>query len=150
MQPESSNFNNMSSPKTPFLLTGATGGLGTKVLEYLVNKHDVSPTSIIATSRLNSNREKYESQGYHFRVADYKDPSSLNAALLNVENLLFVSSSERDSAIRTNEHRNVIEAARTAGVGKVWYVSLALGGLGNGSKIGFQQAHYETEKMLAK
>lgn len=61
-----------------------------------------------------------------------------------------MSSSERDSIKRNVEHGNVIEAAKKAAVRKVWYVSLAFGGLGNGSKIGFQQAHYETEDRLKR
>lgn len=140
----------MPSQKTPFLLTGVTGGLGAKVLQYLLNDHAVPASSIVATSRSSSNQGRLESQGLQFRVADYKDPASLDAAFSNIENLLFVSSSEFDSTVRNIEHRNVIDAAKTAGVGKVWYVSLALGGLGNGSTVGFQQAHYETEKLLVE
>lgn len=140
----------MSSQKTPFLLTGVTGGLGAKILEHMLNKHAVPASSIIATSRSSNNKQRFESQGLQFRVADYKDPIGLKFAFAQVANLLFVSSSERDDTTRNNEHRNVIEAAKAAGVDKVWYVSLALGGLGNDSKIGFQQAHYETERMLVK
>lgn len=140
----------MSSLKTPFLLTGVTGGLGARILENLLSKHAVRASSIIATSRSKSNQERFITQGLEFRIADYKDPASLNAAFANVENLLFVSSSERDTKTRNNKHRNVINAAKAARVSKVWYVSLALGGFGNGSKIGFQQAHYETEKLLVE
>ncbi|CZT21733.1 related to nucleoside-diphosphate-sugar epimerases [Ramularia collo-cygni] len=140
----------MPSSKTPFLLTGVTGGLGAKILEDLLNKHAVPASSIIATSRSSSNKKRFESQGLQFRVADFKDAASLNDAFSQVENLLFVSSSERDTTTRNAEHQNVINAAKAAGVDKVWYVSLALGGLGNESKIGFQQAHYETERLLAE
>ncbi len=61
-----------------------------------------------------------------------------------------MSSSERDNDKRNKEHANVIEAAKRAKVGRVWYVSLAFGGFGDGSKIGFQQAHYETEDSLLR
>lgn len=140
----------MSTQKTPFLLTGVTSGLGAKILDHLLNKHAVPNASIVATSRSSSNQGRFELQGLRFRVADYKDPLGLKTAFSRVENLLFVSSSERDTQVRNTEHRNVIEAAKNAGVGKVWYVSLALGGLGNESKIGFQQAHYETERLLVE
>lgn len=83
-----------------------------------------------------------------FRVADYNDPSTLESAFEGVGELLFMSSSERDNAKRNFEHNNVIEAAKKARVGRVWYVSLAFGGWGDGSAIGFQQAHYETEDRL--
>ena len=150
-QPEPLNKEpNQTSPKmsTPLLLTGTTGGLGAKILSDLLHKHNVPPASIIATSRSESNRPRFESQGVQFRVADYNEPSTLAAAFENVGNLLFMSSSERDNAKRNREHGNVIAAAVQAKVKKVWYVSLAFGGYGDGSKIGFQQAHYETETQL--
>ncbi|KAF2170929.1 hypothetical protein M409DRAFT_18900 [Zasmidium cellare ATCC 36951] len=136
--------------QTPFLLTGVTGGLGAKILEDMLNVHKIDPSKIIATSRSDSNRSKYESRGLHFRVADYKDPSTLDSAFKNVKELLFMSSSERDNTTRNREHLNVIEAAKKNGVGRVWYVSLAFGGWTDSSKIGFQQAHYETERLLAQ
>ncbi|SMR59804.1 unnamed protein product [Zymoseptoria tritici ST99CH_3D1] len=134
--------------KTLILLTGTTGGLGAKLLSFLLTKHSLPPSSIIATSRSESNRQRYESQGLQFRPADFKNLSALKSAFQNVENVLFVSSPERDTALRNAEHANVVEAAKAAGVGKVWYVSLAFGGFGDESKVGFQQAHYETEKLL--
>ena len=135
---------------TPFLLTGVTGGLGAKILHDMLHVNHVPASNIIATSRSESNRGRFESQGLHFRVGDYDDRSGLEKAFQNVENLLFMSSSERDNAKRDAEHLNVIEAAKAAGVGKVWYVSLAFGGFGDGSKIGFQASHYETENLLKR
>lgn len=135
---------------TPFILTGVTGGLGAKILNDMLHVHRVPPLSIIATSRSEENKQRFESQGIQFRVADYNRPDTLQSAFENVENLLFMSSSERDSVKRNIEHLNVIEAAKAKGVKKVWYVSLAFGGFGNGSKIGFQQAHYKTEEMLVE
>jgi uncharacterized protein YbjT (DUF2867 family) len=135
---------------TPFLITGVTGGLGAKILDDMLHKHNLPASSIIATSRSESNRSRFESQGLTFRVADYNRPETLEPAFKDIENLLFMSSSERDSTKRNVEHGNVIEAANKAQVKKVWYVSLAFGGFGDGSKIGFQQAHYETENRLVE
>ena len=131
-----------------YLLTGVTGGLGAKILDDMLHKHNVPASSIIATSRSESNNARFESQGLAFRIADYNRPETLESAFANVENLLFMASSERDSDKRNIEHGNVVAAARKANVKKVWYVSLAFGGFGDGSKIGFQQAHYETENLL--
>lgn len=133
---------------TQLLLTGVTGGLGAKILTDLLHKHNMPASSIVATSRSEDNRPRFERQGLEFRVADYNDPDTLASAFQDVETLLFISSSERDNAKRNKAHSNVIAAAQRTGVGKVWYVSLAFGGFGSGSKIGFQQAHYETEMQL--
>ena len=135
---------------TKYLLTGVTGGLGAKILDDMLHRHGVTPSDIIATSRSESKRQEYESQGVLFRVADYDRPDTLEAAFNNVANLLFMSSSERDNVKRNQEHSNVIDAAKKMKVNKVWYVSLAFGGFGDGSKIGFQQAHYETENQLKR
>ena len=133
---------------TKYLLTGVTGGLGARILDDMLNIHHVDSQSIIATSRSASKRADFEKLGVQFRVADYNDRSTLESAFKDVENLLFMSSSTRDNPTRNREHLNVVEAAKTAKVGKVWYVSLAFGGFGDGSKIGFQAAHYETENLL--
>ena len=135
---------------TPLLLTGTTGGLGAKILSDLLHKHNMPASSIIATSRSESNRSRFESQGLEFRVADYNSLETLATAFKDIDNLLFMSSSERDNVKRNIEHDNVITAAVKAKVKKIWYVSLAFGGFGDTSKIGFQQAHYETESQLLK
>jgi len=133
---------------TTWLLTGVTGGLGAKILDDMLAVHHFPPSTIIATARKESRRPDYESKGLGFRVLDYDDPKSLSCAMQNVENFLFMSSSERDSSKRIAHHKNVVEAANAAAVHKIWYVSLAFGGYRDTSKIGFQQAHYATEHML--
>jgi len=133
---------------TPFLLTGVTGGLGAKILHDMLHVHHIPAKDIIATSRSESKKAGFEGQDLEFRVADYNRPETLHVAFENVENLLFMSSSERDNNKRNAEHANVIEAAKAKGVKKMWYVSLAFGGYGDGSQIGFQQAHYATEDLL--
>lgn len=83
-----------------------------------------------------------------FRELDFARPETLDSALKGVGLLLFVSSSERDTPKRNREHGNVIDAAVKAGVKEVWYVSLAFGGYGDKSKVGFMQAHLWTEERL--
>ena len=134
----------------PILLTGVTGGLGAKILEDLLHVHKIPASNVIATSRSEANRQRYESQGFQFRVADYARPETLRTAFEGVGDLLFMSSSKRDTPRRMVEHTNVVEAARVIGVKMVWYVSLSLGGYGNHSKVGFQQAHYATEDLLRR
>jgi uncharacterized protein YbjT (DUF2867 family) len=138
----------MTPPASPILLTSTTGGLGTTILHHLLHTHRLDPQSIIATSRSSSARSKYESQGVQFRELDFARPDTLRTALKGVGLLLFVSSSERDTPKRNEEHGNVIDAAVKEGVKEVWYVSLAFGGFGDESKVGFMQAHLWTEERL--
>lgn len=59
----------------------------------------------------------------------------------------FVSTDTFDNAKWIGQHQNVVEAAKAAEVGHVYYSSHAFGGLGD-SKVELQQAHSATERML--
>ncbi|EED18767.1 NmrA-like family protein, putative [Talaromyces stipitatus ATCC 10500] len=129
-----------------YLITGATGGLGSQVLKHLSNH--LPSSDYAAASSNEASRAQFEKAGITFRLANFDDPATLEAAFADVENLYFVSTNTFDNARRTVQHRNVIEAAKRVGVRHVWYTSLAFGGLGSDSKMSVQQAHLETEKML--
>lgn len=105
-----------------YLITGATGGLGSRVLAYLVA--NVPRSEYAATSSLETNRALFEKDGIAFRVANYDNPATLDAAFKNVENLFFVSTENFDTADRIRQHRNVVEAAKRTGVEHVRLPSL--------------------------
>jgi uncharacterized protein YbjT (DUF2867 family) len=129
-----------------YLVTGATGGIGSGVLSYFQSR---LPRSSFAVSSSNpSSASKFTSQGIPFRHVDYNDPAILDEAFQGVENLLFVSSNTFDNELRTRQHGNVVEAAKKAGVSHVWYTSLAFGGFRDDSNAAVQQAHIATEKLL--
>ncbi|PUX49069.1 SDR family oxidoreductase, partial [Cronobacter sakazakii] len=75
---------------------------------------------------------------------DYNDAAALTAALAGVEKLLLISSSEVGQ--RAPQHRNVIDAAKTAGVKLIAYTSLLHA---DRSPLGLAEEHVATEKMLA-
>ncbi|KAL5339505.1 hypothetical protein BJX70DRAFT_154714 [Aspergillus crustosus] len=129
-----------------YLITGATGGLGEQVLNYFVAH--VSRSEFAAASSNASNRARFEDRGIAFRHVNYEDEDSLNSGLLDVENLLFVSTNVFDNEKRDKQHHGLINAAKRAGVKHVWYTSLAFGGLSNESKAAVQQVHLITEKLL--
>lgn len=130
-----------------YLITGVTGGLGAAVLARLLKL--VPASSIAVSSSKPSRAAEFEALGVHFRVADYRDPGTLDNAFKDVRKLFFTSSDSFDHAQRTRDHGNVVKAAKRAGVGHVYYSSLALGGYEE-SKIELQIAHANTEKMLEK
>lgn len=133
-----------------YLITGATGGLGALVLHHLQNDPSVPPSSYAAASSNPSRSSSFTSRGIQFRHADFSTLSILVSAFADVENLFFVSTNTLDHALRQQQHANVIDAAKQAGVRHVWYTSLAFGGYGNNSKALFQIAHLETEKLLSE
>ena len=98
-------------------VTGATGQLGRLVIDTL--KAKVPASEIVALAR---DPEKAAALGVAVRQADYAKPATLAQALVGVDRLLFISSSEVGQ--RAVQHRNVIDAAKGAGVGTVVYTSL--------------------------
>jgi NAD(P)H dehydrogenase (quinone) len=119
-------------------VTGATGQLGRLVIAAL--KNQASPGEVIALAR---NPATAQGTGVSARAADYSQPATLDAALQGIDTLLLVSSSEIGQ--RTAQHRNVIEAARRAGVGRLVYTSLLHA---DSSPISLAAEHVETEAAL--
>jgi uncharacterized protein YbjT (DUF2867 family) len=79
-----------------YLITGATGGLGSRVLAYLVA--NVPRSEYAATPSQEANRASFEKYGIAFRVANYDNPATLDTAFEDVENLFFVSTENFDTA----------------------------------------------------
>ncbi|KAJ5152127.1 hypothetical protein N7492_010422 [Penicillium capsulatum] len=97
-----------------YLVTGATGGLGSLVLAHLAA--NVPASEYAAASSSEANRNRFEDRGIAFRVVNYDDPESLESAFHNVENLLFVSTNTFDVEKRRKQHQNVVNAAKKANV----------------------------------
>jgi NAD(P)H dehydrogenase (quinone) len=98
-------------------VTAATGQLGRLVIAKL--KAKTPAKEIVALAR---NPAKAADLGVAVREADYSKPETLAKALAGVDTLLLISSSEIGQ--RAAQHRNVIEAAKKAGVKRIVYTSL--------------------------
>ncbi len=123
-------------------ITGATGQLGQRVIDTLLNT--VAAQEIVAIVRNPAKAAALSARGVQVRAADYNDAAALTAALAGVEKLLLISSSEVGQ--RATQHRNVIDAAKTAGVKLIAYTSLLHA---DRSPLGLAAEHVATEKMLA-
>ncbi len=98
-------------------VTGATGHLGRIVIEKL--KEKVSSENIVALVR---SPQKAADLGVEAREFDYTRPQNLADALKGIDNLLLISGNEIGQ--RAIQHKNVIEAAKKAGVKWIVYTSL--------------------------
>lgn len=98
-------------------VTGATGQLGRIVVEKL--KERVSAESIVALVRT---PEKALDLGVKARVFDYNKPESLAESLQGIDSLLLISGNELGQ--RAQQHANVIDAAKQAGVKWIVYTSV--------------------------
>lgn len=124
-------------------ITGATGQLGHLVIDALLKT--VAAEQIVAIARDPAKAADLTAKGVQVRRADYGDAAALTAALSGVKKLLLISSSEVGQ--RTAQHRNVIEAAKAAGVGFIAYTSLLHA---DRSPLGLAQEHVATERMLTE
>ena len=103
-----------------YLVTGASGQLGSLVIDALLKTED--PADIAALIRRPEAAAPLQAKGIDTRLAAYTDAKALTAAFEGVERLLLISSSEVGQ--RAAQHATVIEAARAAGVTFIAYTSL--------------------------
>ncbi|HNV03103.1 MAG TPA: SDR family oxidoreductase [Vicinamibacterales bacterium] len=102
------------------VVTGATGKLGTLVLEGLLGK--VPASELAAVVRSPAKAAGLAARGVQIRQADYGDPEALASAFRPGEKVLLISSNEIGQ--RAVQHAAVLDAARRAGVGLLVYTSL--------------------------
>ena len=101
-------------------ITGATGRLGTIVVEKLLKK--VPANQLVAVARSPEKAAAFASRGVHVRRGDYDRPETLGPALSGVKRLLLVSGT--DVGKRVEQHGRVIEAAKANGVELLAYTSV--------------------------
>ncbi len=123
-------------------ITGATGHLGQLTVTELLKT--VPASQLVAIVRNPAKAESLAQQGVTIRQAEYTDRAALTAALEGVEKLLLISSSEVGQ--RATQHRNVIDAAKAAGVKFIAYTSLLHA---DRSPLGLHVEHVDTEQYLA-
>lgn len=119
-------------------ITGATGQLGTMVVNKL--KEKVSADTIVALVR---SPQKAKDLNVEVREADYDKPETLGVALKGIDTLLLISASEIGK--RAAQHKNVIDAAKRAGVKWIVYTSLLHA---DKSTIGLAGEHRSSETEL--
>jgi uncharacterized protein YbjT (DUF2867 family) len=107
-----------------YLVTGATGGLGSRVLSHLIA--NVPRSEVAAASSKEANRKQFEDRGIAFRVVNYEDPQTLESAFEDVENLLFVSTNTFDVEKRRNQHQSFVDAAKKMNVKHVSSIDLSI------------------------
>lgn len=122
-------------------ITGATGHLGRLVIVELLKK--IPANQLVALVRDPAKAIDLSGQGIQVRKADYSQPDTLPAALQGVDKLLLISSSEVGR--RFEQHRNVITAAKNAGVKLLAYTSI-LNAQQSIMDLAFE--HRDTEQLI--
>ncbi|MBO0949836.1 SDR family oxidoreductase [Fibrella forsythiae] len=104
------------------LLTGATGQLGSATLSFLLKKRPAD--QIVALVRDANKATDLAEKGVTIRVGNYDDTASLDQAMQGIDKVLLIAGTDEDK--RVQQHMNVIDAAKKAGVQLVAYTSRAL------------------------
>lgn len=125
------------------LVTGATGKLGTLVVEALLQK---VPASDIAVSVRDPKKAGHWSAlGVDVRYGNFNDEESLVSAFAGVDRLLIISTD--DLFNRVGQHTAAIRAAQAAKVGFIAYTSAPNAAQ---SKLVLAKDHRETEEAIRK
>lgn len=127
------------------IVTGATGTLGRQIVEHLF---DLVPVERIGVSvRDPSQAGHFANVGVRVRHGDFARPDTLASAFEGGTQLLMISSNARafggDTAA---EHRQAIDAAKAAGIGRIVYTSHM--GVSASSAFSPMHDHAATETML--
>lgn len=126
------------------LVTGASGGLGRRVLELLL---EAGEQHIIATTRTPEKLADFAARGVTVRAADFDQPESLAAAFAGADRLLLISTDALGyPGHRLSQHQNAVKAAEAAGVKHVVYTSVASASAD--SPLAVAPDHYGTEQAL--
>lgn len=104
------------------LVTGATGHLGSSVIETLIKKNPSSQISII--TRNPEKRVAFLAKGFNSFIGSYDDLITLENAMDGIDTVLLISSG--DQGDRMQEHKNVIDTAKKKGVKNIAYTSRCL------------------------
>jgi NAD(P)H dehydrogenase (quinone) len=129
---------------TSIAITGASGKLGRATLQFL-SKRNVPSASVFPVMRDLSKGRDLTAGGFQVRRGDYTDPASLDAAFQGIDRLLFISTSALGEE-RMLHHRNVVEAARRAGVGHIVYTSVIKPSAS--AKFAASPGHFHTEALI--
>jgi len=125
------------------LVTAATGHLGTATIDSLL-KAKVPASQIAGLVRDEQKAAALSEKGIALRTGDYFDTVSLEKAFQGIDTLVFISSGTIEN--RVDQHRNVVNAAKTSGVKHIIYTSV----LKASKTLKFFPGvdHYHTETFL--
>ncbi|MFE1772497.1 SDR family oxidoreductase [Streptomyces sp. NPDC059008] len=123
------------------VVTGAGGALGRLVIEELLKR--AAPGDIVAVARDRAKTAGLAALGVGIKIADYGRPETLEGVFAAGDRVLLISGNEAGQ--RLTQHRDVIDAAREAGVGLLAYTSV-LGG--PTATFSIAEEHIATEQAL--
>ncbi|MFH6968865.1 SDR family oxidoreductase [Flavobacterium johnsoniae] len=107
--------------KNKILITGATGDLGSKVINLLKEKTEVENLAVLVRDEKHELAKQYKNDGIDIKIGDYANLESLEKAFKGIDILYFVSGGDDNE--RSKLHENVVDMAQKAGIKHILYTS---------------------------
>jgi NAD(P)H dehydrogenase (quinone) len=104
------------------LITGATGHLGSAVIETLIKQMPAQQISVLV--RKEDKQIEMQTRGLQAYLGNYDDLNSLEKAMNGVDTVLLISST--DEGDRMQQHRNVVDTTKKIDVKNIAYTSRSL------------------------
>jgi NAD(P)H dehydrogenase (quinone) len=125
------------------LVTGATGHLGSATINSLLK--NCPPSQLAALVRHENKAAALKESGVNIRVGSYDDTASLDKAMQGVEKVLLIAGTDEDN--RVQQHKNVVDAAKKAGVSFIAYTSRTLKDRSTMANQ-LMEGHFQTEDYI--
>lgn len=128
------------------LVSGASGGLGQRVVERLLERG--AGSRIVAVTRKPEGLAKLAARGVDVRRGDFDDPESLRTAFAGVDSALVISTDSLDKpGHRVTQHETAFRILGEVGAKHVVYTSIPNP---QGSRILLSKDHADSEAALAR
>lgn len=129
------------------LITGATGSLGSKVINLLKEKTKIENLAVLVRDEKNELAKQYVNDGIDVRIGDYANLESLESSFKDIDTLYFVSGGDDNE--RAKLHKNVVDSAKKAGIKHILYTSAVWKDESNSSPLAnLVDSHLQTETCI--
>jgi NAD(P)H dehydrogenase (quinone) len=125
------------------LITGATGHLGAAVVDQLVKRSEIN--DIVALARDENKSNSLKEKGIEIRLGTFDNPEALDRVMTGIEKLLLISTIDPN---RYQQHKNVVDAAKKAGVKFIAYTGVSIKDLDSAAAKSHLLSHFQTEDYI--
>jgi NAD(P)H dehydrogenase (quinone) len=125
------------------LVTGATGHLGSAAVSHLLK--NTPADNIVAFARDENKANHLREKGIQVRLGTYDNISSLDLAMQGIDKVLLISG---NGPTRLQQHKNVVDAAKKAGVRHIVFTSIALKDMKTAALRGLMEDLYQAEDFI--
>jgi len=125
------------------LVTGATGHLGTAVINHLLKK--TSLDNFIALVRSEEKAQPLRNKGVQVRIADFDDIASVGKAFDGIEKLLLISTNAHN---RAEQQKAVVGEARKSDIKHIVYTGISMEDVNTSALKMLMKSHFQTEDYI--